>query len=118
MYATESDLRRYFLVDLRKRRKLISVETVYRSVRALFNWVLAELEDGPSCVLTKNPSAKIHIPREVTVKPIYKPAEVQAILKACKQGQHERRDTLIVTLFLETGMRAGELINHHHSSRG
>ncbi len=111
LYAAESDLRRYFLIDLRAHRKLVSVETAYRSIRHFFNWVLEEMEDEPDFPIVKNPCAKIHIPREVKVMPIYTKEEVQAILKACKQGIHERRDTLIVMLFLETGMRAGELIN-------
>ena len=73
----------------------------YRAARAFFNFCIRE------GWLTKSPTATMHAPRVEKRQPvIFTPAQVRAILAACNTP----RDTAIVYVLLDTGLRRGELV--------
>ena len=73
----------------------------YRATRAFFNFCIRE------GWLAQSPTATMHAPRVEKRQPaIFTPAQVRAILAAC----NTLRDTAIVYVLLDTGLRRGELV--------
>lgn len=78
----------------------------YRSVRAFFGWCEREEE------VHRSPMKGMTQPKvEDRPPPVLHQDQVQAVLEACKgKGFTERRDTAVVLVFYDTGVRLGELV--------
>lgn len=100
--------RRYveeFLANLAERFKPATVSVRYRALRQFFKWLVAEEE------LTDDPMGRMPPPLvpEQPV-PVLTPQQIQTLLKTCAGKTFvARRDTAILRLFLDSGMRLAEL---------
>jgi site-specific recombinase XerD len=95
-----------FLADLGDRCSPATTAKHYRSLQQLFKWLV---DDGE---ITASPFARMK-PPAVPEQPVavLTDADLTALLATCKGNTFEqRRDTAILRLLLDTGMRAGELI--------
>ena len=94
-----------YLADLIERVKPATVAFRYRSLQQFCKWLAEEGE------IAADPMARMSPPKVPDAPVPVIPAEVlQALVKACEgRGLVERRDKAIVLLFLDTGMRLGEL---------
>lgn len=95
-----------YLADMRDRG--LSPATVakhYRSLQQLFKWLTDDGEIDRSPMERMSPPS---VPEQPV--PILNDAALAALLGTCKGNTFEnRRDTAIIRLLLDTGMRAGEL---------
>lgn len=94
-----------FIAEQVETRSAATASVRFRALQQLFTWCLDEEE------LEVNPMAKMR-PPVVPERPVPVLAEdkARALLKACGgSGFVQRRDTAIVRLFLDTGMRLIEL---------
>lgn len=80
----------------------------YRNVRAFFSWLV----DEKTLTRQDDPMADVPRPRETRVKrPAIPLGEADKLLKACSgSGFLNRRDTAIIRVFLDTGVRARGLL--------
>lgn len=95
-----------FLADLSDRVSPSTVARHYRSMQQLFRWLV---EDGEIAV---SPMAKMR-PPQVPEQPvdIYTDDELARLLASAKGNTFEnRRDTALLRMLIDTGMRASELI--------
>jgi site-specific recombinase XerC len=95
-----------FLVDLQARgMRPATVANRYRSLQQFFKWLTEEGE------LKASPMANMSPPRVPEEPPaVLQPDELKVLLATCSGTDFEqRRDMAIVRLFLDTGMRLGEL---------
>lgn len=94
-----------FLADVLQRRSAGTAVTRYRGVRAFFRWAFVEGE------ITQNPMARIKRPKEPESPPtMLKEEELSRLIKTCEGTDFEaRRDTAIIRLFIDTGMRRSEM---------
>ena len=86
-------------------RSVNSVLVEYRSLRVFWNYAVDADE------ISRSPMAKMSPPRPgEKVIPVITDAEILAILRACARGPkfEARRDTAILQLFLDTGIRRQE----------
>lgn len=102
-----------FLLDLRGRDgrktgtkiKTSTVSNRFRSLKRFYSWLLGEGE------INESPMTRLKAPR-IKVEPpaVLKPDELRRILAAC-DGNHynDRRDTAILRLLIDTGIRRAEL---------
>lgn len=91
-----------FIADELKRTKEWSVATRYRSLQRLFAWLEEEGE-----ITAPSPMAKTNRPvvHEQPV-PVLSDDEIKRLLDSCAGRDFQnRRDTAIIRLFLDTGMR-------------
>jgi site-specific recombinase XerD len=95
-----------YLIDMEQRgMKPTTRAHAFRSLQQFWRWLVEEGEIDESPMRNMKPP---QIPEEPP--PVLAKREVDALLAACGgQGFDERRDTAIVMLFLDTGMRLGEL---------
>jgi site-specific recombinase XerD len=94
-----------FLTDVLRRNKPASAETRYRGLRQFFKWAADEGEITASPMVNMSPPSVPENP-----PPMLSDDQVRALLKACEgRGFEERRDTAIIRLFFDTGMRRSEL---------
>ncbi len=94
-----------FLADLLTRRKPSTAATRYKGVRIFFEWCREEGEITESPMRNMRPPA---IPEEPVR--VLSDDELKRLLKACEgKGFDERRDTAIIRLLLDSGMRRAEL---------
>ena len=78
----------------------------FRVIRAMFSY--AEREE----ILTTYPFKRFKIPRiEKQVMSYVTFEEYEALMLAARGGQNPLRDTTIISLLFDTGMRIGELLN-------
>jgi site-specific recombinase XerD len=86
-------------------RRPATVSLAYRSLQPFFGWAVAEDE------LERSPMARMTPPIVPEEPPaVLREEELAALLKACAGSDFEsRRDTAIIRLLLDTGMRRGEL---------
>lgn len=98
-------LERYF-ADLADELGPTTVAMHYRSIRALFGWLVDEEE------LDRNPFKGMQQPSVPDVPPpVLTVEQITALLDACKgKGFTERRDTAMISLFVDTGVRLGEMV--------
>jgi site-specific recombinase XerD len=96
-----------YLADMRDRG--LSPATVakhYRSLQQLFGWLVEEGELARSPMATMKPPA---VPEQPV--PVLGDDALTRLLGTCNGNTFEnRRDTAIMRLFVDTGMRAGELL--------
>lgn len=95
-----------FLATMTETYKPASVRNRYTGVRQFFGWLLEEGE------ITETPVKNIPPPMiPENPPPILSDAQIRALLKVCKGSEVEdRRDLAIVSVFLDTGLRLGELV--------
>ncbi|GAC1554090.1 MAG: tyrosine recombinase XerC [Herpetosiphon sp.] len=88
-------------------QRMVKTSTVNTHVSALRSWCRWLAERG---LLTTNPAAHLKlVGRQEPVAPkALKDTQVNALLRAAAQSRHAARDTAIVQLLLQTGMRIGE----------
>jgi site-specific recombinase XerD len=94
-----------FLVDVLERRSPATAEARYRGLRQFFAWCEAEGE------IAGTPMARMKPPR-VPEQPVDVPTveDLQKLLAACEGNDLEaRRDTAIIRLFADSGLRLAEL---------
>ena len=95
-----------FLADLVDRVAPATCAKHYRSLQQLFRWLV---EDGE---ITDSPMARMR-PPQVPEQPVavFTDDELGRLLAACRGNTFEkRRDTALLRLLLDTGMRASELV--------
>lgn len=95
-----------FLVGMQERgARPATVSQRYRSLQQFFKWLAGEGE------IKDSPMAKMRPPLvPVEPPPVLREDELRRLLAACSGADFEaRRDTAIVRLFLDTGMRRAEL---------
>lgn len=96
----------HFLVGLQERgMRPATVSQRYRSLQQFFRWLAEEGEVRVSPMANMRPP---HVPEEPP--PVLTDEELRRLLKACEGTEFaERRDMAILRLFLDSGMRRGEL---------
>jgi site-specific recombinase XerD len=95
-----------WLADLYQRLSPATVARHYRNLQQLWRWLI---DDGE---ITRSPMERMRPPAvpEQPV-PLISEADLVALLAACKGNTFEnRRDTAILRLLIDTGMRLAELI--------
>lgn len=94
-----------FITELLATRSASTASVRFRALQQLFAWLVDEEE------IATSPMAKLRppkIPEQLT--PVLDDAAIRALLKACAGKEFRSlRDTAIVRLFLDTGMRLDEL---------
>ena len=99
---------RAFLVSEIERTSATSAQVHYRNLRVYFGWLIREGERTAANPVTRED--KPNAPE--TVKPFLSEADLTALLRACKgDGFEERRDTAILRILLDTGVRVSGLAN-------
>lgn len=95
-----------FLIDLQANGwKPASVANRYRSLQQFFKWLQAEGEIKGSPMANMRPP---HVPEEPPT--VLRSEELKALLATCDGTDfEERRDTAILRLFLDSGLRRAEL---------
>jgi site-specific recombinase XerD len=95
-----------FLVSLQERgARPATVSQRYRSLQQFFRWLADEGEIGSSPMVNMKPP---HVP--VEPPEVLREDDLRALLKTCDGPEYDdRRDSAILRLFLDTGMRRGEL---------
>jgi len=95
-----------FLVDRQEAgMRPATLSQRFRSLQQFFKWLASEGEIERSPMATMHPP---HVPE--TPPPVLREAELRKLLDACAGTDFEdRRDNAMIRLFLDTGMRRGEL---------
>jgi site-specific recombinase XerD len=98
---------RAWLLGMRDRLRPSTIQTRYKGLRVYFAWLVAEGD------LDRSPMANVKpptVPEEPV--PVLTPEQLSRLLKVCEgRDFDDRRDTAIVRLFIDTGMRRQELTN-------
>jgi site-specific recombinase XerD len=95
----------HYLADLNDRVSAATTAKHYRSLQQLFRWLVSDGEIDRSPMETMSPPS---VPEQPV--PIIELEQLAALLGSCRGNTFEnRRDSAIIRLFLDTGMRAGEL---------
>ena len=96
----------HFLVSLQERgMRPATVSQRYRSLQQFFRWLAEEGEIRATPMANMRPP---HVPEEPP--PVLSDEDLRGLLKACEGTEFaERRDMAILRLFLDSGMRRGEL---------
>jgi site-specific recombinase XerD len=94
-----------FIADLLAKLKPATAHNRYRALHGFFRWCVTEGELKASPMANMKPPAIPEGPPDVLGE-----EELRRLLRACEgPGFAERRDSAIVRLLLDTGMRRGEL---------
>ncbi len=103
--VTRGTLEQYFAA-MHERVSPATVAKHYRSLQQLFRWLVGDGELDRSPMETMSPPS---VPEQPV--PVLDLDDLGKLLKSCTGNTFEnRRDTAIIRLFLDTGMRSGELI--------
>ena len=97
---------RAFLLSEREQTSAASAQKHYRNLHVYFRWIEAEGErEAP------NPMARVEKPAvPEVVKPFFTEAEITALLRTCSgQDFESRRDTAIMRILIDTGVRVSGL---------
>lgn len=98
---------RAFMADQLERNRPSTAQTRYKGLRVFFGWLVAEGEIDADPMANIKPPA---IPEEPV--PILTDDDLDRLLKTCAGDTFDaRRDTAVVMMLLDTGMRRGELAN-------
>jgi site-specific recombinase XerD len=99
---------RAFLVAERERTSATSAQVHYRNLRVYLGWLIREGERKTANPVTRED--KPNAPEQA--KPFLTDADLAALLKSCKgDGFEERRDTAILRILIDTGVRVSGLAN-------
>lgn len=94
-----------FMADQLDQHKPTTAAVRYRALRRLYNWMVDEE------ILDRSPMARMgqpHVPEQPV--PILTTAELAALLKVTSgKGFEQRRDHAMLRLFIDTGVRLGEM---------
>ncbi len=94
-----------FIADLLARWKPATAHNRYRSLTTFFRWLAEEGEIPVSPMARMKPPAVPETPPDVLAE-----EQIRALLKACGgKAFEDARDTAIIRLFFDTGMRRAEL---------
>ncbi len=96
-----------FVTDILEHWKATTAHNRYRGCHAFFRWLLEEGE------IRDNPMERMKPPRlPEEPPPVLRAAELRALLAACEKDKTYtgRRDEAVLRVFMDTGMRRGELI--------
>jgi site-specific recombinase XerD len=96
-----------FITDILERWKPTTAHNRYRGCHAFFRWLLEEGE------IRDNPMERMKPPRlPEEPPPVLRAAELRALLAACEKDKTfaGRRDEAVLRVFMDTGMRRGELL--------
>ena len=94
-----------FVADLLDRFKPATASNRYRALSAFFKWCVEEGELAESPMRNMKPPAVPDVP-----VPVLSSAQLKRLLKVCEGTDFDaRRDTAMIRLFLDTGMRRQEL---------
>lgn len=94
-----------YIADLLERFKPGTAVTRYQDLRVLFAWLVDEEEIATSPMARMKPPILPEVP-----VPVLSATEQRALLATCAGKEFDdRRDTAIIRLFLDTGMRLAEL---------
>ncbi|MEU3962877.1 tyrosine-type recombinase/integrase [Streptomyces buecherae] len=94
-----------YIIATMKRTSASNANQHFRSLKTMFNWLMDEEE------LDRNPMRTMKPPTipEVEV-PVIPEADLRRLFKACSGKTYaDRRDTALLLLFLDTGVRLSEL---------
>jgi site-specific recombinase XerD len=96
-----------FIEDQLAHHRPTTAAVRYRSLQQFYRWLVEEGE------IRESPMAKMRPPTvPETPPPVLREDELRRLLAACEgQGFDERRDTAIVWLLVDTGVRRAELAN-------
>ena len=96
-----------FMEELLAKWQPATANNRYRALAQLFRWLEAEGE------IRQSPMTRMSPPKvPETPVPVIGEEELRSLLKACAgTGYEARRDTAIIRLLIDTGMRASELVN-------
>jgi site-specific recombinase XerD len=99
---------RAFLVSERERTSAAFAQQHYRNLHVYFRWIEREGERT-----APNPMTRVGKPAvPESVKPFFTEAELSKLLAACKgQDFESRRDTAIIRILVDTGVRVSGLAN-------
>ncbi len=99
------DAIRGYLSHVLDTRASATAATRYRGLVQLFGWLHREGE------IAENPMLRVDPPRvEEQPVPVLSEGDLRALLAVCDgRGFDDRRDTAILRLFIDTGMRLGEM---------
>jgi site-specific recombinase XerD len=102
--VTRADIEE-FLGDQLTRHRPASAAVRYRALRRFYNWLVAEE------IVEKSPMAGMSAPSVPDDPvPVLTDAEITALLKVTSgKGFEQRRDHALIRLFLDTGVRLGEM---------
>lgn len=96
-----------YIVALLDTRKAATASVRYRALQQLWKWLLEEGE------VQQNPMARMRapiVPEEPV--PVLSDEELAKLIKACEGTEFDdRRDMAVIRLFIDSGMRRGELAN-------
>ncbi|OII66164.1 integrase [Streptomyces sp. CC53] len=96
-----------YIGDLKDRTSPANAHQHFRSLKTFFNWLVDEEEISRSPMRTMKPPI---VPEKEV--PIIPDDALKKLLGVCKGTRYkERRDTAIIMLFLDTGVRLSELTN-------
>jgi site-specific recombinase XerD len=109
--VSADDLRAFLLAEI-ERTSATSAQVHYRNLRVYFGWLDREGERQ-----ARNPMARVEKPQAPErAKPFFTDAELAALLKACSgQDFESRRDTALLRILIDTGVRVSGLANLRYS---
>lgn len=94
-----------FMADQLARLRPASAANRYRSLQQFFKWLVAEGEIKQDTMARLDPPS---VPE--TPPPVLTPDDLTRLLRACQGNEFDqRRDTAIILLFLDTGIRRAEI---------
>jgi site-specific recombinase XerD len=99
---------RAFLLAEERRTSATSAAVHFRNLRVYFGWLAREGERT-----NPNPMDRVDRPKVTKqAKPFFEDEELAALLKTCEgAGFQDRRDTAIMRILIDTGMRVSGLAN-------
>jgi site-specific recombinase XerD len=95
-----------FMADYLAKHRSTSAAVRYRALRRFYNWMVAEE------IIEVSPMAKMHQPQvPESPVPILTERELAALLTVTAgKGFEQRRDHAIIRLFVDSGIRLGEMV--------